>query len=126
MTATEPKMNGKHELTPLPFRLVPDQQDGGHGIEFAEEVVAPFDHKKRLVTYTIFMGRRHGNIPVPQILQLMSMYRDMEATVAGLMKERDAALADKTVAEGEASRANSRVEEYKRQIANLKKDKGGS
>lgn len=117
------KMNGTHELAALPFRLVPDQQDGGHGIEFVEEVIAPFDHHKRLVTYTVFMGRRHGNIPVPQILKLIEMYRDMEANVVGLMKERDAALADKTVAEGEASRANSRVEEYKRQIANLKKDK---
>lgn len=123
MTATE---NGDrtHGLAKLPFRLVPDAQFGGHGIQFEDEVDPPFhEAKRRTVTYTIYTQNDKGAIPLPQILRLIAMYRELEANIAGITKERDDALAAKTVAEGEASRANSRVEEYKRQIANLKKDK---
>lgn len=64
---------------------------------------------------------REGEPSFAQIAELMQMYRELEATVAGLRKERDEMAVRLAEVTGELERSEKRTEEYKRR-ANGKKE----
>ena len=112
----------KGEQRPVPRRVLPFRQirtvspTGWPGVEleyFGDEVLPLAGTKQRMPFRHNEAHNRHLHAA---ILELMQMFWDVEATVDGLIRQRDEAVANSAMVEGELRREVKRANELEARL----------
>ena len=98
---------------PLPFR--PEARGSQTVLHYEDPINRP-DGGVMLIPYVLAPGVR----PYQQVVDLLALYRALEAQVDLVRAERDQVLTALSEARGEAARALKKAEEWERQVKRLR------